>query len=80
MAFGIDDALATAAAGINLTDTVVKTIKEYKIRGQDIDIEQLIEEVRLTALHKLDEADFALARFERTLVEKKSIPICHYRN
>ena len=70
MAFGIDDALATAAAGISLTDTVVKTVKAYRKRGLEIDIEQLIEEVRITALQRIDEADSALTQFERTLMEK----------
>ena len=30
----------------------------------------LIEEVRVTALRHIDEADFALAQFERTLLER----------
>lgn len=70
MAFGIDDALSTAAAGISLADTVVKTVKSYHKKGFDLDIERLIEEVRITALQRLDEADFALAQLERTLVDK----------
>lgn len=70
MAFGIDDALATAAAGINLTETVVRTVEAYRQKGMDVDIELLIEEVRITSLHKIDEADFTLATFERTLSEK----------
>lgn len=71
MAFGIDDALTAAAAGISLTDTVVKTIKSYQKKGDLLDIEQLIEEVRVTALVKLDEADRALVQLRRTLQEKK---------
>jgi len=70
MAFGIDDVLMTAAAAINLTDTCVQTIKAYRKKGIDLDIERLIEEVRITALERIDEADKALAQFERTLVEK----------
>jgi hypothetical protein len=70
MAFGIDDALAAAAAGINLTDTVVKTVKAYRKKGVELDIELLIEEVRVTALQRIDEADKALTQLERTLVEK----------
>jgi len=70
MAFGIDDALAAAAAGISLTDTCVQTIKEYRKKKVDLDIERLIEEVRVTALQRIDEADRALAQLERTLVEK----------
>jgi hypothetical protein len=70
MAFGIDDALMTAAAGISLTDTVVKTVLAYRGKKDQIDIALLIEEVRVTALERIDEADRALAQFERTLVEK----------
>ena len=70
MAFGIDDGLAAAAAAISLTDTVVRTVKAYRKKGLEMDIEQLIEEVGLTALRWLDEADIALSQFERTLVEK----------
>lgn len=71
MAFGIDDALAAAAAGISLTDTVVKTVKSYQNQGTPLDIEQLIEEVRVTALARLDQADRALMLLQRTLREKK---------
>lgn len=70
MAFGIDDALSAAAAGISLTDTVVKTVNAYRKRGVHLDIERLIEEVRITALQRLDEADLALTQLERTLREK----------
>lgn len=69
MAFGIDDAMSAAAAGIELTNTIVETIKRHKGRGKDPDLEMLIEEVRLTALMRIDEADMALIVFERTLVE-----------
>ena len=62
--------LSTAAAGISLTDTVVQTVKAYRKKGMQLDIERLIDEVRITALERLDEADLALAQFERTLVEK----------
>jgi hypothetical protein len=70
MAFGIDDALMTAAAGISLTDTVVKTVLAYRDKKEEVDIELLIEEVRVTALERIDEADRALAEFERTLLDK----------
>lgn len=70
MAIGIDDALAAAAAGISLTDTCVQTIKAYRRKNKDIDIERLIEEVRVTALARIDEADQALAQLERTLEEQ----------
>ena len=51
MAFGIDDALAAAAAAINLTDTVVETIKRCRRDKKDQDLELLIEEIRITALN-----------------------------
>ncbi len=70
MAFGIDDALMTAAAGISLTDTVVRTIESYRNKGQHIDIELLIEEVRITALQRIDDADEALTQLRRTLSER----------
>jgi hypothetical protein len=70
MAFGIDDALMAAAAGISLTDTCVRTVKAYRKKGVHIDIERLIEEVRITALQRIDEAGLALAQLERTLAEK----------
>jgi hypothetical protein len=70
MAFGIDDALTAAAAGISLTDTCVQTVNKYRKNKAPLDIERLIEEVRITALQRIDEADFALAQLERTLAEK----------
>jgi hypothetical protein len=70
MAFGIDDALMTAAAGISLTDTCVQTVKAYRKKGVHLDIERLVEEVRITALQRIDEADLALAQLERTLVDR----------
>src|SRR5438132_12253349 len=71
MAFGIDDALMTAAAGISLTDTVVRTREAYRDEGKDLEIELLIEEVRITALERMDDADQALAQLRRTLTERK---------
>lgn len=70
MAFGIDDALAAATAGINLTDTVIQVVKRYRKSETDVDIRQLLEEVRSTAIKRIDEADLALAQLERMLVEK----------
>ena len=70
MAVGLDDALTAAAAGVKLTDTIVKTIKSYRKQKKDIDIELLIEEVRVTALRRIDEADAALSQFERMLYER----------
>ena len=71
MAFGIDDALQAAAAGISLTDTVVKTVKSYQKKNTLPDMERLIDEVRIAALEKIDEADRALVQMQRTLQEKK---------
>jgi hypothetical protein len=70
MAFGIDDVLSAAAAGINLTDQVVRIVKAYSKEKKPLDIELLIEEVRITALRRIDEADFALVQLERTLIER----------
>ncbi|MBI1201582.1 MAG: hypothetical protein GC182_03620 [Rhodopseudomonas sp.] len=70
MAFGIDDALTTAAAGISLADTVVETIKKYSANKMSYDFEQLIGEARITLLRNIDDADLELARFERTIVDK----------
>jgi hypothetical protein len=50
VAFGIDDVLMAVATGISLTDTCVRTVKAYRQKGIELDIERLIEEVRVTAL------------------------------
>ncbi|MDQ8756848.1 hypothetical protein RCO27_11480 [Sphingosinicella sp. LHD-64] len=70
MALGIDDALTAAASGVKLTDTIVKTVQAYRKKGKDVDIERLIEEIRITALQRIDEADIALVRLERMLHER----------
>lgn len=70
MAFGIDDALMAAAAGISLTDTVVRTIAAYRNQGKHLDIELLIEEVRITSLQRINDADEALTQLRRTLKER----------
>jgi hypothetical protein len=70
MAMGIDDALAAAAAGISLADTCVETIKKFRKQDKDLDIERLVEEVRITAMARLDDADQALVQLERLLIEK----------
>jgi hypothetical protein len=70
MAFGIDDALTTAAAGISLTDTIVEIIKRYNKKDLDADFEVLLEEVRVSAIKKIDEADMALSQFERMLLDR----------
>lgn len=70
MAFGIDDASSAAAAEIELTNTIVETIKRHRGREkEDPDLEMLIEEARVTALMRIDQADMALMIFERTLVD-----------
>lgn len=71
MAFGIDDILMTAAAGISLADTCVEVVKRHRKDGSHVDIELLVEEVRVTALQRIDEADLALAQFQRTLKDRK---------
>src|SRR5437764_3439813 len=71
MAFGIDDALSAAVGGIKLTDTIVEIVKRYRKADKDPDLELLIEEIRLTALRRIDDADLALAQFERTLIDAK---------
>jgi len=69
MAFGIDDGLATAAAAIDLTSTIVDVVNKYR-KHPDRDIELLIEEVRVEALRRIDTADRALAEFEDMLKQK----------
>lgn len=71
MALGIDDALAAAAASISLTDTCVEVVKKYRKKGQHLDIELLVESVRVVALERIDDADRALVSLERTLLEQK---------
>jgi hypothetical protein len=71
MAFGIDDAMAAVAEGVKLTNTVVEIVKRYKKEAIDLDLDQLIREVRITAIKRIDEADLALTQFERMLTEKK---------
>jgi len=70
MATGIDDALALAAAAINLTDSLARVVAAYRKKRVHLDIELLIEEVRVTALQRINEADLALVQFERTLRER----------
>lgn len=70
MAFGIDDALSAAAAGLNLTDTIAQTVQDYRKKKKPADLELLLEQVRLTALERLDAADVALTKFERMLKDK----------
>lgn len=73
MAFGIDDALASGAAAIKLTTTLVEVVQRYGKKGiKDVDIERLIEDVRLDAIDKIDCADVALRDLERLLVQKKA--------
>jgi hypothetical protein len=69
MALGIDDVLSAATGGVKLLSTVSKTIEEYKKKKQNPDLAQLLEEVRIVAIARIDEADLALSQFERTMVE-----------
>jgi glycyl-tRNA synthetase beta subunit len=71
MAFGIDDAISAAAAGVSLADTLVETIKKYKAEKKDYDLEQLIDAVRGTALSRLKEIDAALDEFEQMLKRRE---------
>ena len=71
MAFGIDDALTTAASAVSITKTLVETVEAYRHEEEDFDLEQLLQEVRGTALERIDEADRALRNLERTLVDKE---------
>ncbi len=52
----------------------IETVKRYRKKGGQLDIELLIEEVRVTALERLDAADRALAQLERTLHDKRIDP------
>jgi hypothetical protein len=70
MAIGIDDALVAAAAAINLADTLVETVKKYQKGKVNYDLGMLLREVKVTAIQRIDEADLALARFERMLEER----------
>ncbi len=71
MAFGIDDTLTAAKSAVVLGDTLIQTIKKYRKSGQDPDIELLIEEIRIAALRRIDEADHELNQIERTLSERE---------
>lgn len=70
MAFGIDDALTAATAGLKITETLVEIIKKHRGRKNEPDFERLLVEVKSTALSRITDADLALTQFERTLVEK----------
>ena len=69
MAFGIDDGISAAAASISLTQTFVEVVRKYR-KDSDFDIELLIEQVRVEALKRIDQADSALAEFEELLEQK----------
>lgn len=62
--------VATFAAGINLTDTVVEIVKRYRHAHVQPDFELLLQEVRTAAIEKINGADLALAQFERLLKDK----------
>jgi hypothetical protein len=56
-------------AASNCSARFRKTIEEYKKKKQNPDLAQLLEEVRIVAIARIDEADLALSQFERTMVE-----------
>ena len=72
MAFGIDDLLATGAAGVNLSDTLVRVVRDRSksdlVRSGDL--ESLFAEVKIAAIKNIDEAHVAVNDLERTLREK----------
>jgi hypothetical protein len=70
MAYGIDDVFTAVTGVVKLAETIVTIVKKYREKKQSVDLEQLLQEVRVTALGRIDEADIALTRFERTLIEK----------
>lgn len=69
MALGIDDILSTATGGIKLLSTISKTIEKYKKGKADTDLSLLLEEVKIAAIARIDDADLALSQFERTVSE-----------
>jgi hypothetical protein len=70
MAFGMDDALTAATAGLKLTETLVEIIKRHRHVTPDSDLEKLLGEVRNTAISRINDADLALTQFKRMLVER----------
>lgn len=70
MAIGIDDAFTAAASGVKLADTLVKTIQAYRKKKLDLDVEKLIDEVRIAVIKRIDDADLALLQLERALTDK----------
>lgn len=71
MAFGIDDVVSALTGGMRITTTLVKTIERYKKEKKDYDLDMLIEEVRVTALGRIDDLDLALGKFEMMMREQK---------
>lgn len=67
MAFGIDDALMTAAAAISVSNTLVEVVAAYRRRNSNKDVQSLLDEVTMTARQGLDQADRALRDFEEDL-------------
>jgi hypothetical protein len=71
MAFGIDDALEAAAAGLKLSNTLVEIVNaNRKEKDSNSDLELLIEEVRITALQRINEADLSLKQLDDLLHDK----------
>jgi hypothetical protein len=56
MAFGIDDALTAATAGLKITETLVEIIKKHRGRRNEPDFERLLAEVKNTALSRVNDA------------------------
>lgn len=73
MAFGIDDFLMTAAAGVNLSDTLVRTIRNNTQNNslKAGDLEALVQEVKANAIGNINDAHAALNKFERMLKERE---------
>lgn len=70
MAFGIDDTLSLATSSISLVDTIVSTVKNYNRDGKDIDLEILLEQVKITALERIDSAQSSLVQFETSIYQQ----------
>lgn len=70
MALGIDHALSAAAAGLKLSSTLVEAYMARKKSDGVYDPELFIEEIRVSALQRLEDADVALRKLEPLLVER----------
>jgi hypothetical protein len=61
------EVLKAVTTALNLTDTVVQTVRSYRNDADDLSFTLLIEQVRVETLKGLDEADRTLRDFERVL-------------